>query len=135
MKNLRTNLLVAALCCFALAGSALANDHKAHGKNKQKTVTLSQDLLVNDQLIERGTYQFKFDAANTLVTIWRGGERVTSAKVNVKMGDKKASYNSLTTTATPKGAVLTGITFEGDKRLLTFEGPNNAVAEGPSPNN
>ncbi len=132
MKNLRTNLIVAALCCLALAGTALA---QAHGKNKQKAVTLSEDLRLNDQLIKPGTYQFKFDAANRLITIWRDGAAVTAAKVNVTMSDKKASHNSLSTTDSPKGRVLTSITFEGDNRVLTFEEPNNAVAEGRTPNN
>ena len=132
MKNLRTNFIVAALCCLALAGSALA---QAHGKNKQKTVTLSEDLRVNDQLLKRGAYQFKFEAASSLVTIWRDSEPIMSAKANVTLGDKKASFNTLTTTDGPRGRILTALTFEGDKRLLTFEEPNNAVAEGRTPNN
>lgn len=131
MKNLRTNLIVAALCCFALTGSVLA---QAHSKNKQKSVTLSEDLRVNDQLIKSGTYQFKFDATNRLVTIWLDGKSVTAATVTVTMGDKNALHNSLSTTDSPKGRVLTALTFAGDKRVLTFEEPSNAVAKEQTPN-
>lgn len=123
MKNLRICLIVVALCCFALIGTAVAASHKAQGKNKQKEVTLTEDLWVSDHLLKRGKYQFKFDAANSLLTIWRDGKSVAGVRVNVTMEERKAVHNSLSTTETPKGRALMAITFAGDNRRLTFEEP------------
>lgn len=123
MRNLRTCFIVAALGCFVLTGTAVAASQKAQGKNKQKDVTLAEDLWVNDHLVKRGIYRFKFDAANSLLTIWRDDKSVAEVKVNVKMAERKATHNSLSMTETAKGRALTAITFAGDNRVLTFEEP------------
>lgn len=114
MKKLGINLLIALTLCVGLIGTALAN-----GKNLKKTVTLGQDIVVNDKLIEKGTYQFKFDAASNSVSILNENrDLVATIKVSVKEGSMKSRHNSLSLTATDKGHTLSSITFEGDKRIL-----------------
>lgn len=124
MKKIVINLLVVLTLCVGLIGTALAN-----GKNLKKTVTLSQDIMVNDKLVKKGTYQVKFDAVTSSVSILDDNrDLVATMKVSVKEGLKKASNNSLSFTTTEKGQILTSITFEGDKRTLHIDELQNTPA-------
>jgi hypothetical protein len=124
MKRLSFNLLLAITLCVGLIGTALAN-----GKNLRKTVTLDQNVVVNDKVVKKGTYQFKFDAANSTVSILDDNrDLVATVKVSVKEGVKKSLYNSLAFSDTEKGKALTGITFEGDKRILQIAELQNTSA-------
>ena len=113
MKKLGISLVVAFALCLGLLGTALAN-----GKDKKKTVTLDQDVVVSNQMLKRGTYELKFDASDSQVMILKDSDVVATVKVTVKEADKKSLYNSLAFTQTEKGKVLTSITFQGDKRVL-----------------
>ncbi len=129
MKRLSMNLMMAALIACGLMMTATADDQKQMGKNKQKTVTLSEDVMVNDQLVKQGTYRVKFDAANSQVVISNDdGEIVATAKVNVKMGERKAQYDSISSGQSPKGKVMTSLTFAGDRRIITLESSANIEA-------
>lgn len=125
MKKLGINLFIALTLCIGLIGTALAN-----GKNLKKTVTLDQDIMVNDKLIKKGSYQFKFDAASSSVLILdENRDLLTSVKVSIKEGLRKSLYNSLTYAETEKGKTLTAITFEGDKRTLHVGELQNVSAD------
>ncbi len=113
MKRFGINLLAVLALCAGLMGTALAN-----GKNLKKTITLDQDILVNDKVIKKGTYQFKFVAADTVVSILDENNVVATVKVNIKENERKAPHNSLAFTTTERGKMLTAITFGGDKRVL-----------------
>lgn len=107
-------MLIALTLCVGLIGTALAN-----GKNLRKTITLDQDVMVNDKLVKKGTYQFKFDAASNSVAILDENRGlVASINVNVKEGSKKSRHNLLSFATTDKGKTLTAMTFEGDTRTL-----------------
>lgn len=124
MKKLGINLLVVLTLCVGLIGTALAN-----GKNLKKTVTLGQDIMVNDKLVKKGRYQIKFDAATSSVSVLDDNrDLVTTAKVNIKEGLKKSANNSLAYTTTEKGQLLISITFEGDKRTLHIDELRNTPA-------
>ncbi|HQR36115.1 MAG TPA: hypothetical protein PLK30_25550 [Blastocatellia bacterium] len=125
MKKLGISLVVAFALCLGLLGTALAN-----GKDKKKTVTLDQDVVVSNQMLKRGTYELKFDASDSQVMILKDSDVVATVKVTVKEADKKSLYNSLAFTQTEKGKVLTSITFQGDKRVLHLnEMQNTSVGE------
>lgn len=97
------------------------------GKNQSPFM---EDVLVNDQLVKRGTYRVKFDAKQSHLTILEDdGDVLATAKVNVKMGDRKALYNSVAFAQTAKGKAMTSLTFEGDQRLLVLDEPVNNMAE------
>lgn len=125
MKTFATNLMIAALCCLTLAGTAAAQ-----GKNKSKTITLAEDVLVKDQLVEKGVYRVQFDAAKEEVTLLREGKPVLTTKVMVKEGSQKSPYSSAHFTTTPKGQMLTTLTFEGDKRILHLHDGQLSTADG-----
>lgn len=123
MKKLGISLLAVLALSIGIAGTAWAN-----GKNLKKTVTFDQDVMVNDNLVKKGTYQIKFVSADSSISIMDDNELVASAKVNVKEGLKKSPHNSLAFTTTEKGKLLTAITFEGDKRVLHLTELQNSTA-------
>lgn len=123
MKKLGASFVIAFALCLGLLGTALAN-----GKDKKKTVTLDQDVVVSNQMLKRGTYEFKFDASDGQILIVKDSDVVATAKVTVKEADKKSPHNSLAFTQTEKGRVLTSITFQGDKRVLHLTELQNTSA-------
>ena len=133
MKRIGMKLMAVALfCCSLMLTTVTADDQKQMGKSKQKTVTLIEDVLVNDQLVKQGTYRVKFDAANSQIVISDDdGAIVATAKVNVKMGERKAEHNSISSGQSPKGKVMTSLTFAGDRRIITLEPSANIEAVVP----
>lgn len=133
MKRMGMKLMAVALLCGGLmmTTTTLAKDQKQMGKSKQKTVTFAEDVMVNDQLIKQGTYRVKFDAANNQIIISdNAGDVVTTAKVNVRVSESKAPYNSISAEQTPKGKVMTALTFEGDRRIIMLDAGVNQAADG-----
>jgi len=124
MKKMGFSLLIALAVCIGLIGTALAN-----GKNLRKTVTLEKDVMVNGTLVKKGTYQVKFDASQSLLTIENGKNAVATAKVNVKQASKKAQYDSLSYTTTEDGQLLKSVTFSGDNRVLHLGELQNANSD------
>lgn len=122
MKRIGIYLAMAlTLCCaFALA--------TAEAKDRSKTVNFTENVLVNNTLVEKGAYQIKFDANTNEVTIMKGRQVVATAKAEVRTMDKKAPYNSVSFSASERGKVLTGITFEGDNRMIVI-GQNNVASK------
>ncbi|NOT62469.1 MAG: hypothetical protein HOP19_19865 [Acidobacteria bacterium] len=134
MKRMGLNLMALALfvCGLLMTTTATAKDQKLMSKNKQKTIVLMEDTMLNDQLLKRGTYRVKLNAMNSQVIVTDDdGEVVATAKANVTLGERKAEYNSFSADQTPKGRVITGLTFAGDRRVIIFEstmnGGNNAA--------
>ncbi|HMV83455.1 MAG TPA: hypothetical protein PLD20_21585 [Blastocatellia bacterium] len=112
MKKIGINLMALAICCAVAAVSLV------QAKDRKKTVTFTEDFLVNSKLVKKGLYEVKFDAETSQVTILQDGDVVVTAKAEVRLTDKKALYNSASFTSTDRGKALTGITFEGDKRMI-----------------
>ncbi len=112
MKKLGVSLVLVMFCAM-MFGAASAND-----KSRAKNVTITEDVLVNDTLVKKGEYRVKFDAAANEVLIMKDGELVVKSKATVEMRDKKAPYNSLSFVNDSKGKKLSGITFEGDRRMI-----------------
>lgn len=124
MKKLGINFLMALMVCCAIATAALVQ-----AKDRRKTVTFTEDFLVNSKLIKKGLYEVKFDSESGQVMILRDGDVVATTKAEVQMTDKKAPYNSATFTTTERGKVLTGVTFAGDKRLILVSERGEVGAE------
>lgn len=118
MKTLSSSLIALSLLCALMAGTATANDQKVNGKNRKKSVTLAEDILIKDRLIQKGTYQVRFDAQKNELALLREGEIVAIAPVTVEMKAQKAARNSMSFTTTDRGKLLTGLTFEGDRRTI-----------------
>jgi hypothetical protein len=104
------------LMCVLLGGASLTE-----AKDRKKTITFSEDVMLNETVIKKGTYELKFDSANSKVLILKDDKEVASAKVHVETGTRKALHNSASFKTTDKGQAITGITFAGDKRTLVID--------------
>ncbi len=121
MKRLGINLAMALTLCCAVALAATVE-----AKDRSKTINFTENVLVNNTMIEKGAYRIKFDADTNQVAVMKGGQVVATAKAEVRMTDKKAPYNSVSFSSSERGKILTGITFEGDKRLILIGEPSEA---------
>lgn len=124
MKRFGISIAAAFLVCLSLAATFVVE-----AKNRKKTITFNEDVLVNDTLVKKGTYEVKFDAASNRVSVLQDGELIVTAKADVKLTERKAPYNSASFTQTEKGQVLSALTFEGDKRLILVSGARDARAD------
>jgi hypothetical protein len=124
MKRFGISIAAALLACLSLAATSVVE-----AKNRRKTVTFSEDVLVNDTLVKKGTYEIKFDAASNTVSVLKDGDVIATAKADVKPTERKAPYNSASFTQTERGPALSALTFEGDKRLILVSGARDAGAD------
>lgn len=129
MKKLSSSLIALSLLCALAAGSALANGDKTSGKNRKKTVTLTEAILLKDTVLEKGVYDVKFDAQKNELTLLRNGEAVAATPVTVETKAEKAAHNSMSSTDTGRGRSLTSLTFEGDRRMLVIGETGSSATE------
>lgn len=123
MKKFGMSLALFAVFCLMTSVSALASE-----KNLKKTLTIKEPVVLMDTLLEKGTYQIKFDAKSGEVHVIKDGDVVAKAKGNVEMRNKKANYDSVSYKTDGGKKVLTGLTFAGDRRNILIESSNNQVA-------
>lgn len=108
-----TTLLV---MCVLFGAASLAE-----AKDRKKSITFVEDVMLNETVIKKGTYEIKFDSTNSKILILKDDEEVASSKVHVETGTRKAMHNSASFKTTDKGQAITGITFAGDKRILVID--------------
>ncbi|MFN7931117.1 MAG: hypothetical protein U0Y68_24955 [Blastocatellia bacterium] len=125
MKKLVVSLTAALFLCLSLIGTALANE-----KNLKKTLTLREDVRINNTVIKKGEYRVVFNAKTEEVTLSRDGDVVYSGKASVELRPEKARYNSAVFKETDKGKRLDGFTFAGDKRAILLAETANSTADG-----
>lgn len=122
MKKFGIGFALLTLFCL-LTSPALASE-----KNLKKTITFNESVMLKETLIEKGTYQVKFDAKTGELHVMKDGDVVATAKASVELKDKKAVYNSVSLKSDGDKKVVTGLTFMGDRRNILIEGANNQVA-------
>ncbi len=115
MRKFVVSISAALLLCLSLIGTALANE-----KNLKKTLTLNEDVMINNTLVKKGEYRVTFDAKTEEVTLSRDGDVVFTGKAMVEMRAEKARYNSASFRSTEKGKLLNGFTFAGDRRAIVL---------------
>lgn len=104
----------------------------AEAKNRSKTITFLNDVTVNGTLVQKGTYDVRFDSESSEVTISRNGRQIATTRVEVRLTDRKNPHNSAAFVEKENARILTSITFEGDKRVLLVNpasGTHNAGGE------
>ena len=124
MKKMLMTLMAVALMTAGLT--------MVEARDRSKTITFLNDVTVNGTLIQKGTYDVRFDSESNEVTISRNGRPVASTKVDIKLTDRKNPHNSAAYVERDNMRVLTSITFEGDKRVLlvnSASGSQNAGGE------
>ena len=125
MRKITVSITAALLLCLSLVGTALANE-----KNLKKTLTLSEDVMINKTLVKKGEYRVMFNAKTEEVTLSQDGDVVFRGQARVEVRPDKARYNSASFKSTDKGKVLNGFTFAGDRRAIVLsEATNNTAGE------
>lgn len=123
MKKFGLGLALFTAFCLLTSVSALASE-----KNLKKTLTIKESVVLMDTLLEKGTYQIKFDAKSGEVHVIKDGDVVAKAKGNVELRNRKANYDSISYKSEGGKKIMTGLTFAGDRRNILIEGLNNQVA-------
>jgi hypothetical protein len=104
----------AALVIGALASlSALAGDK---GKVEKKTITFTDDVMVNGTLVKAGDYEVKFDESSNELSIVKNGKVVAKTPAHVETRSDKARNTALRTIDKGGNAELIGVTFGGSDR-------------------
>jgi hypothetical protein len=104
----------AALVIGALASlSALAGDK---GKVEKKTITFTDDVMVNGTLVKAGDYEVKFDESSNELSIVKNGKVLAKTPAHVETRSDKAKNTALRTVEKGGNAELIGVTFGGSDR-------------------
>jgi hypothetical protein len=119
-RNATIVALSLALC--ALAGTM------ASAKSKTHMITFDQDMLVKGALVKKGAYQARFNEQNGELTILDGNRAIVTTTVKEEALAKKAPVTSFQVRTGDNGAMLTKITFGGDRYSLLLS--DNQAAEG-----
>lgn len=110
MKRFMTGFF-AALAITALAAvGVLAGDK---GKVEKKTVTFTDDTMVNGTLIKAGDYDVKFDEGTGELSIIKNGKVRAKTSAHYEARADKARSTALRTVANGGSIELKGVTFDG----------------------
>lgn len=110
MKIIKTFAMTFVVC--SLVGTV------AMAKTRSHTVDFDQDTMVNGTLVKKGAYQAKFDEQANELAIFKNGHGIATAAVKEEPLARKASKTSIEITTSDNGAMLTKVTFNGDRYSL-----------------
>jgi len=110
MKIIKTFAIACVMC--ALVGTV------AMAKTRSHTVDFGQDTMVNGTLVKKGEYQAKFDEQSNELRFFKDGHDIANAVVKEEPLARKASTTSLEIKTGDNGAMLTKVTFDGDRYSL-----------------
>ncbi len=100
----------------------------AEAKDRSKRITFSNDVMVNGTLVKKGSYDVRFNSQSNEVSILSDGQVIATARVEVQTTERKNPYNTAAFVERDNGRILTTITFEGDRRILTVSGTTSQSA-------
>ncbi len=106
MKSFLNHIAIA-LLITSLAGIT------AFAKTKKQTVTLDSAMKLNGTVVNKGTYELKFDDASGELSLVKGDKVVAKATASSEKRDTKARRFALRSTGSGNDLQLIGVTFEG----------------------
>ena len=124
MKKMLMTLVAMALVTTGLT--------MVEAKDRSKTITFINDVMVNGTLVGKGTYDIRFDSETNEVAVISKGRQIATTRVEVRLTDRKNLHNSAGYVERDNTRVLTTLSFEGDKRILLVNpasGTQNAGGE------
>lgn len=124
MKKILMTLVAMALVTTGLT--------MVEAKDRSKTITFINDVMVNGTLVGKGTYDIRFDSETNEVVVISKGRQIATTRVEVRLTDRKNLHNSAGYVERDNTRVLTTLSFEGDKRILLVNpasGTQNAGGE------
>ena len=110
MKIVKTIAMTFVLC--ALVGTV------ALAKTRTHMIEFERDTLVNGTLVMKGAYQAKFDEKANELRFFKNGHDIATVAVKEEPLARKASKTSIEIQTDSNGAMLTKVTFGGDRYSL-----------------
>ena len=112
MKSIVNRVIVVLMVGALTSVVALAKVHK-------QKVTFENDIKVNSTVVEKGTYDLKFDDATGQLSIVKNGKTIAQAMTKLEPRAKKAADFQLRSTGSGADSQLLGVTFDGwDKDVV-----------------
>ena len=112
MKSIVNRVLVVLMVGALTSVVAFAKVHK-HG------VTFENDTKVNGTVVEKGTYDLKFDDATGQLSIVKNGKTIATAMTKLEPRAKKAADFQVRSNTNGAESQLLGVTFDGwDKDVV-----------------
>ena len=122
MKSIVNRVIVVLMVGALTSVVALAKVHK-------HKVTFGTDTKVNGTVVEKGTYDLKFDDETGQLSIVKNGKTIAQAMTKLEPRAKKASDFQLRSTVNGTDSQLLGVTFDGwDKDVVITN--NGAATSG-----
>ncbi|MFN2491383.1 MAG: hypothetical protein ABR501_00685 [Pyrinomonadaceae bacterium] len=83
------------------------------GKSKKEAVTFQEDIKVNGTLVNKGSYEIKFDDKTEELSIMKGSKVIARASTTVAKRDRKARTLEVKSTRSGDQTELTSVAFGG----------------------
>lgn len=93
----------------------------ATGKSLRDQIVFGQQIQVNGTTVKPGTYEIRFDAETSELTIARENKVVVKARVAVQSGQKAERQTTSYLKSTAEGMALARVIFRKDDRVLVLE--------------
>lgn len=110
MKRFMKAIFVALVITALASISAMAGDK---GKVEKKTVTFTDDTMVNGKLVKKGEYEIKFDDSTGELSVIKNGRVIAKSSAHYEARSDKAKTTALRTIESGGNIELKGITFGG----------------------
>jgi hypothetical protein len=112
MKSIVNRVIVVLMVGALTSVVALAKVHKHQ-------VTFEKDTKVNSTVVEKGTYDLKFDDGTGQLSIVKNGKTIAQAMTKLEPRAKKAADFQLRSMGSGADSQLLGVTFDGwDKDVV-----------------
>ena len=122
MKSIVNRVIVVLVVGALTSVVALAKVHK-------HSVTFENDTKVNGTVVEKGTYDLKFDDATGQLSIVKNGKTIAQAMTKLEPRSKKAADFQIRSIGSGNDSQLVGVTFGGwDKDVVVAN--NGASTSG-----
>ena len=112
MKSIVNRVIVVLMVGALTSVVALAKVHK-------HKVTFETDTKVNGTVVEKGTYDLKFDDQTGQLSIVKNGKTIAQAMTKLEPRARKAADFQLRSSSSGTDSQLLGVTFDGwDKEVV-----------------
>jgi hypothetical protein len=120
MKSIVNRVIVVLMVGALTSVVALAKVHT-------HKVTFENDTKVNSTVVEKGTYDLKFNDETGQLSIVKNGKTIAQAMTKLEPRAKKASDFQLRSTSSGADSQLLGVTFDGwDKDVVITNGASTS---------
>lgn len=116
MKSIVNRIMVVVMVGALTSVAAFAKTHK-------ERVTFDNDIKVNGTVVEKGSYDLKFDDETGQLSIIKNGKVVVETMTKLEARSKKAKGFQLRAVGDGEATQLVGVTFGGsDKDVVITSG-------------